>query len=164
MSVVVCNAGPLIALAGIGKAELLRDLFSTVLVSEEVKIEIEAGRQKTGAGLFLTSPWLQVQQLQHPPDPLLISALDLGEAATISLARQETADLVLLDEIKGRHLARNVYGLAVIGTARLLAEAKRAFLISQVRPLLDEMRGNGYWISDKIVSEILRQAGELSSS
>jgi len=48
----------------------------------------------------------------------------------------------------------------VIGTARLLIEARHAALIPAVRPLLLRMRNNGYWISDKIVAEILRQSGE----
>lgn len=51
-------------------------------------------------------------------------------------------------------------GLQVIGTARLLVEAKRASLIPAVLPLLLRMRDNGYWISDKIIAEIRRQAGE----
>ena len=71
MSVIVCNSGPLIALAGIGRVELLRNLFNGVLVADEVRMEIEAGRQKTGAGLFADSPWLQVKSLLHVPDPLL---------------------------------------------------------------------------------------------
>ena len=161
MSVIVCNAGPLIALAGIGRAEILRDLFGAVLVSEAVQAEVEAGGRKgAGAGIFRTAGWLRVKPLRQPPDALLDSLLDCGEAATISLARQESADLVLIDEVKGRRVARNVYGLAVIGTGRLLVEAKESSLISHVRPLLERIRGNGYWISDKIFSEILRQAGE----
>ena len=71
-----------------------------------------------------------------------------------------SADLVLLDEVKGRHIARNVYGLAVIGTARILVEARKASLIAHVRPLLEKIRYNGYWISDRIFSEVLKQAGE----
>lgn len=54
-------------------------------------------------------------------DPLLASLLDRGEAATIALALQESAALVLMDEVKGRRVARDVYGLAVIGTGRIMA-------------------------------------------
>lgn len=85
--------------------------------------------------------------------------LDLGEAATISLAVHVSASLVLMDERKGRKIAREVYGIAVIGTGRLLVEAKRATLISSVRPAIEQMRANGYWLADNIVAEILQQAG-----
>jgi predicted nucleic acid-binding protein len=65
-----------------------------------------------------------------------------------------------MDEARGRRVARDVYGLKVIGTGRVLVEAKRAGLIPQVAPLVSAIRASGYWLSDKIVAEILRQAGE----
>jgi len=156
---IACNAGPLIALAGIGQLGLLRDLIGEVLVADDVKSEVEAGG-KSGAGLFQSAPWLRVTNLSRKIDPLLTSLLDIGEAATISLALQEPAALVLMDEVKGRRVARNVYGLAVIGTGRVRVEARRAALISEVRPLIEQMRAGGYWLADTIVAEILRQAGE----
>ncbi len=161
MSVIVCNAGPLIALTGIGQAALLRELFGEVLVPAEVREEVETGGGcGTGADLFKTVPWLHVVSLAQESDPLLVSMSDRGEAATIALALEKSASLVLMDEVKGRRVARDVYGLAVIGTGRLLVEAKRASLISRVRPLIEQMRTNGYWMSNGIVGEILRQAGE----
>lgn len=161
MSGIVCNAGPLIALAGLGQLGLLRDLFGEVLVADEVRAEVEAGgKSGAGAGLLQTAPWLRVSSLSGKVDPLLASLLDRGEAATIALALQEAAALVLMDEVKGRRVARDVYGLAVIGTGRVLVEARRAALISEVRPLIAQMRANGYWLAETIVAEILRQAGE----
>ncbi len=161
MSTIVCNAGPLIALAGIGQLSLLRDLFGEVLVPAEVQSEVEAGGPSgTGAGVFQATSWLRVVSLVKKADLLLSSLLDGGEAATIALALEKSASLVLMDEVKGRRIARAVYGLAVIGTGRLLVEAKRASLVTEVGPLLEQMRNNGYWMADKIVAEILRQAGE----
>lgn len=160
MSAIVCNAGPLIALAGIGQVKLLRGLFEQVLVPPEVRAEVVAGGPGgVGADLFRAA-WLEVTPLLKTVDPLLVSLLDSGEAATIALAVEHSASMVLMDEVKERRVARNVYGLAVIGTGRLLVEAKRAALIPQVRPLLEQMRNNGYWISESIVAEILRTAGE----
>jgi len=158
---VVCDAGPLIALSGIGQAGLLHGLFGEVLVSGKVRDEVEAGGTTgAGANLFADAPWIRVIHLTDPPDPLLETLLDQGEAETIALALQSSAALILMDERKGRKIARSIYGLAVIGTGRLLTEAKKAGLIPAVRPLIDQMRGHGYWLSDKIVTEILRQAGE----
>ena len=161
MNSVVCNAGPLIALTGVGQVELLRELFGEVIVSIKVRDEVEVGG-KTGprTSLFGNAPWIRVIDLTDPPDPLLETLLDQGEAETIALALQASAALVLMDERKGRKIARDIYGLAVIGTGRLLTEAKKAGFIPEVRPLIDQIRHNGYWLSDKIVAEILRQAGE----
>lgn len=161
MKSVVCNAGPLIALSGIGQAGLLHGLFDEVFVSVKVRDEVEAGGTTgSGASLFANTPWIRVIPLTNSPDPLLETLLDQGEAETIALALQSSAALVLMDERKGRNIARDIYGLAVIGTGRLLTEAKKAGLIPAVRPLIDQMRDHGYWLSDKIVAEILRQAGE----
>jgi uncharacterized protein len=161
MNSVVCNAGPLIALTGIGQAGLLRELFGEVLVSGKVREEVEAGG-KTGAGasLFANAPWIRVISLTNRPDPLLETLLDQGEAETIALALQSSATLVLMDERKGRKIARDIYELTVIGTGRLLTEARKVGLISAVCPLIYQMRAHGYWLSDKIVEEILKQAGE----
>jgi uncharacterized protein len=86
--------------------------------------------------------------------------LDIGEASTIALALQESADLVLMDEAKGRRVARDVYGLSVAGTGRMLVEAKRAGILPEVRSHMQLLRAVGYWISDAIFAEVLRQAGE----
>jgi len=67
---------------------------------------------------------------------------------------------VLIDERKARKVARTVYGLQVIGTARLLVEAKREGIIDNVNKAVQEMRQGGYWIHDDIVEFVLREAGE----
>lgn len=132
-----------------------------MLVSGKVRDEVEAGGSTgAGANLFANAPWIRVIRLTNPSDPLLDTLLDQGEAEAIALALQSSAALVLIDERKGRKIARDIYGLAVIGTGRLLTEAKKAGLIPAVRPLIDQIRLNEYWMSDKIVAEILRQAGE----
>ena len=79
----------------------------------------------------------------------------------IQLARDLTADGVLIDEQKARKIARQVYGLSVIGTARVLVEAKRQGLLSSVRDILETIRENGYWFSDQIVNATLKAADEL---
>ena len=42
----------------------------------------------------------------------------------------------------------------------MLIEAKKAGLLPSVCPMIEAIRANGYWMSDRIVGEILRQAGE----
>lgn len=161
MSQIVCNAGPLIALAGIGQVDLLLELFGGVVVAEEVRREVEAGgTSELGRSVFEDHSWLQTVPLAMPPDPLLTGVLDAGEAATIALALQLGATHVLMDEAKGRKVACDVYQLAVIGTGRGMVEAKKAGLVPLVRPLVEQMRSNGYWLADRIVTEIHRQAQE----
>jgi uncharacterized protein len=161
MSTIVCNSGPLIALSGIDQLGLLRSLFGTVCIPAEVAAECQAGGvSKTGLTAFRAAAWLQVVDLGTTPDPLLTSLLDLGESRAIELALRHTLSVLLMDEARGRRVARDVYGLQVVGTGRVLVEAKHAGLVSSVKPLIEAIRNNGYWLSERIVTEILQQAGE----
>lgn len=87
--------------------------------------------------------------------------LDTGEASVIQLARESKTIRVLIDERKGRKIAREIYKLHVVGTARLLVEAKHQGLLNNAQDAINQMRNNGYWIHDSIVSFILKEAGEL---
>ena len=78
----------------------------------------------------------------------------------IELARELSVNLVLVDERKARKIARTIYGLHVIGSARVLVEAKRHGLLDNVGAALQAMRNGGYWIGDSIVDAALKQAGE----
>jgi predicted nucleic acid-binding protein len=161
MSTIICNSGPLIALGGIGQLELLRSLFGTVSIPAEVAVECQAGGvSKTGLQAFQKASWLRIVDLGTTPDPLLTSLLDLGESRAIELALRDQPSVLLMDEARGRRVARDIYGLKVVGTGRLLVEAKQMGAVTAVKPLIESIRENGYWLSDRIVNEILKQAGE----
>jgi hypothetical protein len=74
-----------------------------------------------------------VESFARPIEPLVGTLLDKGEASVIHLARKKTADFVLIDERKARKIARKIYGIHVVGSARILVEAKHRGLISNVR-------------------------------
>lgn len=113
---IVTNTGPLIALAGVGQLVLLDALFH-VIVPEAVASEFAVG--KAGLGSDEARRELQsFAEFAGPAivDPLLAVELDSGEASVIQTARNLGINLVLMDERKGRRLARRVYGLQTIGT------------------------------------------------
>ena len=98
--------------------------------------------------------------LKEKRDELLESLLDTGEAAVISLAREQKAVLVLIDERKARKIARDIYGLQPIGTTRILVEAKRKKLLPEIASQFQKLRQEGYWIHESIVQTALREVGE----
>ena len=158
---VICNTGPIVALSMIGRIDILRDLFELVTVPEAVHMEIlEGGTTNAGLAGYRKVNWIKVGTLSKPVDPLLRTSLDFGEAAVIELARELSVNLVLVDERKARKIARTIYGLHVIGSARVLVEAKRHGLLDNVGVALQAMRNGGYWIGDSIVDAALKQAGE----
>ena len=161
MSRIVCNTGPLIALGLLARLDILKSLFSEVLVPEAVQREIELGGvNQMGLASFRQADWIRVATLQGGRDTLLESLLDAGEAAVISLAREQGMATVLIDERKARKVARDIHGLQVIGTVRILVEAKRRGLLAEIASSFKKLRQEGYWIHDSIVQVALREAGE----
>ena len=157
----VANAGPLIALAGIGELRVLPGLFERVLVPDAVMREVtEAGLERPGARAVREATFLERRAVDPGPEPLLASELGPGEAAVIALAHRLGAEFALLDERRARRTAERAYGLRVRGSAGLLVAAKRAGLVAAVRPLLEAMIRNGYFVSMGVVERACREAGE----
>jgi uncharacterized protein len=156
----VANTGPVIALARIDRLDILRTFFIAVQVPQAVHDEImQGGSRFTGLATYRRADWITVMP-DTPMDPLLSTVLDKGEAAVITLVRASSADVVLIDESKARKMARTIYGLRVIGSARVLVEAKRHGMLDNVAAALQAMREYGYWIDDAIVQYALREADE----
>ena len=158
---IISNTGPLVALAVINRLDLLRLLFDEVIVPEAVHSELLAGgMNQAGVAAYQHAHWIKASKLKNPIDQLLASVLDIGEASVIQLAGERNITHALIDERKGRRIAREVYQLQVIGSARILVEAKRQGYLANVEENLAAMRQHGYWLHDKIVTAILREAGE----
>src|SRR5438045_271943 len=72
--------------------------------------------------------------------------LESGEAEAIVLAIERRADILLVDERRGRRIAAAA-GLKATGLLGVLAGAKQAGLIDLVKPVLDELIQTArFWI------------------
>lgn len=85
--------------------------------------------------------------------------LDPGEAAALVLATEVSADLVLMDDLPGRHAARRLE-LSVKGTLGVIVAAKRQGLVEAVRPLVQALQKQGARLSPRVIQRALRVAGE----
>ena len=92
---------------------------------------------------------------------MLREQLDPGEAEAIVVAAELAADLLLVDEKRGRRIAID-RGLEVTGLLGVLAEAKARGLISRCQPVLDDIiRVAGFWIGDDPRSRYLQGLNEI---
>jgi uncharacterized protein len=133
---VVINATPLIALAILGRLDLLRRLFKKVIVPTAVYEEVVLrGSGRVGAQLVSDADWLDIQTPTTATtiEPLLLG-LDEGEMQVLLLAREVIPDWVLLDEKLGRRVAKAL-GLPVKGTLGVLLTAVLAELMTKEQGL-----------------------------
>ena len=159
ISLIVSDAGPLIALSRIGRLSLLPDLFASVAAPRIVIRELRLDEPRAGvaplAAAVREQTWLHSMV---PPDERSIPGLDAGESAAIRLAEQLNCTL-LIDERRGRSIARH-RGVPVIGIGRVLVAAKEIGQLESVAAALTELRGAGYRLSDRICTQLLTIAGE----
>lgn len=86
--------------------------------------------------------------------------IDVGEAEAIRLAVELKADLLLMDERRGRALA-TTYGLNMIGLLGLLLQAKQNSLIASVKGPMDQLINIAdFRVSRHLYSTVLQAAGE----
>ena len=150
MDLVVTDTTPLIALDRADHLHLLPALFE---VHAPPAVIAEFGRRP---------PWLDERE---PPDRArvahLLSTLDAREAEAIALAETYPNARLLIDERKGRRVARSL-GLRTTGTAGVLLTAKKEGLIPLVQPVLDAMiEEHGLHFSKALRAAALREAGEM---
>ena len=159
----VINTGPLIALvAGLGNLNLLRVLYREVVVPHEVCQEIFAGGP-TGFAMseFKEAIWLKKWPASIEINSFLANSLDRGEASVIQLALNEKIQTVCIDEPVGRRIAR-LSGLSLTGSIGILIRAQKEGHLPSLRPVIERMRKNGVWLSERVVSFALQQVGETT--
>jgi uncharacterized protein len=156
----VCNATPLIALARIGRLDLLRLAFEQLVIPEAVYEEVVVkGSGRPGAEGVQRANWIQVHTVQNRQRVEELGRfLGKGETEAIILAREISAPWVLLDDHKARLRAQQE-GLNVVGTLGVLKHLKQRGDLDALHPLFDDLRAAGFSMGEEY-DEILHQVGE----
>lgn len=149
-TLIICDASPIIALFDIGALELLNKLYERVIIPDLVLAEIKAD----------LPDWIHVSD-QYDLNQLRILQLevDVGEASAIALALEKPNAILVIDERKGRSIAKRL-GLHVIGTLAVLVKAKDQGLIVSGEALLTQLEKHGFWLSTSLKKQMLNRFGE----
>jgi len=160
MSLIVSDTTPISCLLRIGRTDLLATLFPDMRIPTEVAAELDQGAAVLGDWRSMISH-ARIEIVQPTPLlRLLKEEVDAGEAAALALGVSLHADLVLIDEMRGRVIARRL-GLPVAGTLGVVVRAKRGGMIPAARPIIDQVRTlGGLWVTDELVAQVLTGLGE----
>ena len=140
--IVVSNSGPLIHLARIGRPNLLRELFGTVIIPVDVKIEVaDRGKEEGAADAFLIESeiragWIVIDEINTNNSIKEIAesaGIEIGETAAIMLARRKNCT-ILLDDLAARRFAIGL-GLEVAGSIGVLIRSAKIRRLSKSEAL-----------------------------
>lgn len=152
--IVVSDTSPLTALLAVGEEELLLSLFEEVVIPEAVRDELLRGHEEI-------PHWLRVIQVTNQSEVTRFRlSVDKGEAEAIELAKELSAERLLIDERKGRYLAQ-CEGVPLIGLVGVVLLAKRKNIIPSARELLMRFeREAGMYLAEDTREDALRSVGE----
>jgi len=141
--IVVADASPLIGLARIDRLDLLHVLYGTVVIPMSVLSELRVSSDRPGS-LALTAALAEgaieprsLAAVCENELARLSQLLDAGEASAILLTEQLQARFLLIDERRGRQVAR-ARGLPVVAVAGVLLAARRTGCLDSVGAALSD--------------------------
>lgn len=158
---IICDTSVWLYTGRIGQIELVHQLYDSVLTTETVCWELDNGRlSRPDTPDVRSIPWVRIVQ----PDSQALATLPAnrlgpGEQSVLAYAHLHQIQLVGLDDQQARKLAQRL-GLSVTGTLGVLLKAKQAGLIPAVRPLLQMLQHEGFYISDALLRFALVRASE----
>lgn len=160
----VSDTSPILGLSAIGHLELLQQQFGAVLIPSTVLTELKIETDFRGTASIrkaLESGWLEPREVQNI---LLVRSLaidlDPGEAQAIALAVELDLQILIMDEHDGRIKARAL-GLKPVGVLGVLLRAKQEGRIKSLKEAMQALRREiGFFISNDLYQEILKQANE----
>ena len=152
--IVVSDTTPLISLLKIDRIDLLEKLFGQVLIPQAVFEELTADeRFKLEADQISSKQFIIVKAVQNSESASILkraTGLDQGESEAIVLTDELNADVLLMDEAKGRAVSSQM-GLKIMGTIGILMAAyeEKELTADEVKWCIEGLQNAGRHISQK---------------
>lgn len=157
---VVSDTTPIISLMKDNRLGVLKELFKEIVIPEAVYNELTSNQRfPDEATLIRECDFIKTVKIE---DKKLIdvfqrlSGLDLGESEAIIYSDEHKADLLMMDEAKGRSVAKQM-NIRVIGTLGIikLANEKGLMTADEVRHCIMVLKSNQRHISDELIEMVL---------
>lgn len=160
--ILVADCSALVALAVCDSLNLLERLFASVAVPEAVYHEATRPDKKQAQALkiFLQG---KVRQVNMQTYVFLDAYADVGETEAMLLYKQLAADKLLIDDKRGRKVAK-INQISTIGSLGVLLAAKEKGLVVEVAPLLRKIEQSDIYLSPNLLTTVLELAGEIRNN
>lgn len=162
--IVISDTTPIISLLKVQQLQLLQKLYGTVLVPKAVYRELtENPSFAEEAAIVNKADFLSVAVVENVKSVNILRAvtgLDAGESEALIMYDEQKADILLMDEHKGRVVAKQL-DIRHIGTAGilLLAYDKKLIRAAEVKSCVDTMLVNGIRLDKKICNVMMEHVG-----
>lgn len=159
--IVISDTTPIISLMKAGQLKLLYNLFGVVYIPQAVYRELVVNATYAEeVRLVETCEFLVVEEVNNEKSVTILqnfTGLDAGESEAIILADEKHSDVLLMDEHKGRQVAKKM-GMTITGTIGILAQAFDEGLLSKedVEGCIEKLRENGIRISETLYQRLRR--------
>ena len=148
--IVVSDTSCLIVLSKIGKLDILRKLYSEIIITPEIANEF-------GDELPTWISEISVTDVQK--QKILEIEVDRGEASAIALSIEINADLIIVDDFKARKVSKHL-GLTITGTLGVLVKARNSDLFPSIKPVIEDLNNTNFRVSTELIEEMLRASNE----
>ena len=147
---IISNTTCLIVLDNLNLIHILKDVYKEIYITEEVHKEF--GNK--------IEDWIKIKDVKNKNyTKLLNTFIDLGESSTIALSYEINNSIMILDDLKARKIAKSM-NLKYTGTLGVLLRAKEKGIISSVKPIMNQLKLQNFFISESVEKQILMLAKE----
>lgn len=162
--IVISDTTPIISLIKANSLDLLKKLYGKVLIPKAVYRELTENTVfAKEAEIIKDIDFLAVVAVENEKSVSVlrnVTGLDAGESESLIMYDEQKADLLLMDEHKGRSVAKqlNVRHIGTVGIL-LLAYDKEMILRDDVKKCLDTMLANNIRLDRKLCNVVMEHIG-----
>lgn len=163
--IVISDTTPILSLLKAGKLDLLKILYQRVVVPEAVYDELTANADyKDEKEKILNCSFLSVEKVSNVESVNIlrnVTGLDAGESESLILYGEKKADLLLMDERKGRGVAKKM-SVQYVGTMGVLMQAFDESIVTaeEIRKILEMLLASDIRLSQKLCNKVLNYVGQ----
>jgi len=152
--IIVADTTPINYLILIEQIHILEILFERIVIPASVHEELSRPRAPVPVRTWVKHlpAWMEIRSPAAAYE-LVTAKLDDGERDAIALALELNTPRIIIDELRGRKVARS-HGLLVIGTLGILREAHRLGLVD-LQTAITRLKTTNFHITPEMLKALI---------